>query len=172
MNEVMAIDAKRRELKVPIARLCAQAEVSVQCYFDGRAGKKAMTPRTKGKLATALKRFQLGFGSEASALAPSGAYRVSIILAAFYLKVDPRKVSEFDPGRRATMDPAWKDAANARRVAFWITTQMLGFRGADVGRAAGVTRAAVSAAVKELEIQRDHDAQLDQVLNQLEEVLS
>lgn len=166
------IETKRRTMKIPLTSLCAHAGVSKRTYEMARSTGREPLPSTLAKLNMALNRFRLAFGAEASTLAPHAAFKMCLIYAAFMTKADAKKVLASDPARKATMDPEWMKAAETRQLAFWIATQMLGFRGADVGRAAGVTKAAVSAAVREVEDARDSDKQLDRMLREIEEVLS
>ncbi|ESY05350.1 hypothetical protein X752_25985 [Mesorhizobium sp. LNJC398B00] len=159
-------------MKIPLTSLCAHAGVSKRTYDYARSTGREPHPATLAKLNTALNRFRLSFGSEAGSLGPHAAFKMCLIYAAFLTKADAKKVLASDPARKATSDPAWLKAAEVRRIAFWIANQLLGFRSADVGRAAGVTRAAVSDAIKTLEIERDDDKQLDRILREIEEVFS
>ncbi|WP_031243616.1 hypothetical protein [Mesorhizobium sp. LNJC391B00] len=158
--------------KIPIARLCLQAGVSTRAFFEGLKGTKETRPDTLAKLNAALGRSKMQFAGEHGPATTHGAFKVCLIYAAAELKQNPKAVLASDPSRKATSDPVWQAAAEVRQVAFWIATRMLGFAQADVGRAAGVTRAAVSEAIKALEDQRDHDKQLDRLLSHIEEVFS
>lgn len=166
------IETKRRTMKIQLTSLCAHAGVSKRTYEYARSTGREPHPATLAKLNTALNRFRLSFGSEATTLGPHAAFKMCLWQAAKLTGADPKAVLASDPARKATSDAAWMQAAQARQIAFWIATQMLGFRGADVGRAAGVTKAAVSAAVREVEDARDADKQLDRLLKEIEGVLS
>ncbi|RWI96076.1 hypothetical protein [Mesorhizobium sp.] len=159
-------------MKIPIDKLCAAAGITPRGYILAKKRDTPAEASTIAKLTVALNRFRLSFGQEAGALGPHAAFKMCLVHAAGLVGADARKVLASDPARKATMDPDWMKAAEARQLAFWIATQMLGFRGADVGRAAGVTKAAVSAAVREVEDARDADRDLDRILRGIEEVLS
>lgn len=151
---------------ISIDRLAAAASITERGYRLCRAGQRAAGSDTIGKLATALNRFRLGFGAEAGQLAPHAAFRVCLVLAAFYLNSDPKIALSTDPSRRANADPAWAKAAQVRRLAIWIANGQLGFGGADLARAAGLTKQAVSAAWRAIE----DDDELSALRSQIEEV--
>lgn len=172
----MTIERRRRTLRISTVRLCGSAGVGRQTYRDALAGLYAPRPATLAKLNHALHRFQIGFAGEASKIAPHAAFKACIILAAFSAgdEWDKKAKSALaaDPARRATADPAWLSAAHTRRIAFAIANQVFGFSISDVARAAGVTKAAVSAAIREIEDGRDTDPALDRLLNRIEEIVS
>ncbi len=158
-------------MDIPATTLCRAANVGLRTYQQARDGAtKQPRPATLGRLATALNRFRLGFGGEAQDIAPHAAYRACLVVAAFAMKADPRQVLNSDPTRRATLDPDWLAAARVRRVGYYIASQFGGFRISDLARAAGVTKQAISSALKELYDERDTDADLARVLGRLEEI--
>lgn len=150
--------------------LCGAAGLSRESYRKHLGGMCAPRPATLARLSTALNRFKLGFGAEARDLSPFATYRACLVIAAFAMKADPRAVLASDPSKRATLDPKWMEAARVRRVGLYIASQFLGFSGADLARAAGMSRQNVSKAVKELYDERDGDAGLDRVLSELERI--
>lgn len=159
-------------MNIPTTRLCAAANVGRQTYHDALKEAHRPTPATLAKLNHALNRFRIGFGGEASAIAPHAAFKACILIAALMTDADAREALNADPSRRATADPIWLAASRTRRIAFSIANQWLGFTISDVARAAGVTKAAVSAAIKELEDLQDTDQQLRRVLGKIEEIFA
>ena len=159
-------------MKIPIVSLCSQAGVGTTTWFEAMRGDKQMRPDTLAKLKAALDRFKRAFTGDPGPLSVHSAVKMCLLYAATELRHSPKAVLAADPARKATSDPAWKAAAEARWVAWWIATRMLGISGADVGRAAGVSRAAVSEAVKQIEDARDEDKQLDRLLSHIEEVFA
>lgn len=163
-------------MRISTVRLCSSAGVGRQTYREALLGRKAPRAATLAKLNHALHRFQIGFAGEASKIAPHAAFKACILIAAFSAgeEWDSRARSALgaDPARRATADPVWLSAAHTRRVAFAIANQVFGFSISDVARAAGVTKAAVSAAIREIEDLRDSDAALDRLLQRIEEIVS
>ena len=170
--DIWTINRKRAVKKITIAKLCRQAGVSTRAFFEGLKGEKETRPDTLAKLNAALARNKMAFVGEHGPATTHGAFKMCLVYAAAELKQNPKAVLASDPSRKATSDPAWQAAAQVRQLAFWIATRMIGYAQADVGRAAGVTRAAVSEAVKALEDQRDQDKQLDRLLSHVEEVFS
>ncbi len=168
--EIQTIEARRRAMKIPATSLCSAANVALRTYQDGRDGKKQPRAATLARLNAALTRFRVGFGAEAGQMAPAAAYKACLVLAAFLMGAEPRAVLGSDPGKRATLDPRWREAARVRRVGIYIANQFLGFAQADLARAAGVTKQAVNSAVRELYDERDRDAELAALLNRLEEI--
>lgn len=170
------IEARRAQMNIPISRLCAAAGYDNASFHEVRNGRKQAQPSTLAKLQLALKRFQTGFGGEASAIAPHAAVKGCIALAAFYLGADIRAALKADPSRRATANAEWMQAAQVRRLGLWIANQWFGFKQADLARAAGMTKQAVQAAVSELEWERDREGgdnrDLDRVMRRIEEDFS
>lgn len=161
-------------MKIPATKLCALAGIGRRTYDYMRAGTTVPQASTIGRLQTALNRFRLGFGGEAQDIAPHAAFKACVVLAALEMQADAKAALAADPGRRATANPEWQQAAEVRRVGYFIANQFLGFRISDLARAAGVTKQAVSSAIRELEWDRDREGgnnqQLDQLLSKLEEV--
>ncbi|MBV1706287.1 MAG: hypothetical protein KGQ37_03680 [Hyphomicrobiales bacterium] len=69
-----------------------------------------------------------------------------------------------DPGRRANASPEWRAAALVRAQALYCTVTELNVNGARVARAIGMTRQAVSQALRRIEDMRD-DAAFDAALD-------
>lgn len=149
------IEERRATMKIATNDLCAQAGYSLRSYYYACAGRVNPSPATLAKLNTALNRFRLGFGAEATQLAPHATYRACLVLAAFYLKSDPRAALASDPSRRANANREWSQAAAVRQLAIWIANGQLGFGVSDLARAAGVTKQAVSAATRAVEDDED-----------------
>lgn len=170
--EMAAVETRRLAMNLPTTRLCAAAGYDLRSYQKARAGQTTPTPATLARLNTALNRFRIGFAGEAGAIAPHAAFRACILLAAFATDADAKAALTANPGRRATSDPVWLAAAQTRRIAFSIANQFLGFKISDVARAACCTKQTVSKGIRELEDQRDHDAELDRLLSRIEEIFA
>ncbi len=84
-------------------------------------------------------------------------YRFAVALIAARLDVDPTLVHAADPARRATQSPDWMKAARVRRLAVYVVNQYGGIAQVKVAKAAGLTKAAVCQAIKEIEDQREAD---------------
>ncbi|MBB4649261.1 hypothetical protein GGQ99_000983 [Aminobacter niigataensis] len=160
-------------MNIPKTRLCAVAGVGRRTYDYMHNGTTAPQAATLGRLQTALDRLRRGVGGEAYGLAPHAVYKSCMVVAASYMQANATAALDADPGRRATANPEWQRAAEVRRVGYFIANQFLGFKISDLARAAGVTKQAVSTAVRELEWERDREGgnngQLDRLLSKLEE---
>ena len=157
-------------MKIPTLSLCAQAGVGRQTFYDAMKGTKEARPSTLAKLNAALARFKLSYAGDPGPMSVHACCRAALVIAAGQLKADARAVMFSGPARKATADAEWAKAARVRQLAYWISTGLLGFRGVDVAKAAGVTKQAVSAAIKELEDDAEPDVQ--RAMRHLEEVFS
>lgn len=170
--DIVKIERRRQQMNIPMSSLCAAATISTRHYQRLLAREATPRPATISRLNMALQRYKIGFGVEATSLAPHAALKSTMVLAAFVLRADARKVLSADPSKRATSNPEWMEAARVRRVAIYIANQFLGFAQADLARAAGLTKQAISNAIKELEDERDRDPTIKAVLDEMEEVFS
>lgn len=165
--EIYEINRRRAVMKITISELCRQAGVGVRTYHDALAGTCTMRPATLAKLAAALDRCRRANAGSGPA-GNQAAYRAAIVLAAMLTKADARAALAADPAAKASANPLWLAAAQTRRLAFWIANGQLGLRVTDIARAAGVTKQAVSSAIRELE--DDDDPETRKARRQMEEV--
>lgn len=168
--DIAEINRKRAVMKIPVVSLCVQAGVGTRTFYDALNGTYEATPATLAKLGAALQRFRLSYACDPAPFAVLAAYKAALVIAADHLKADARAVIFSDPGRKATADRQWREAARVRQLAYWITVNLGGLRGSMVARAAGVTKQAISAAIKELEDNADPDVK--RAMRHLEEVFS
>lgn len=182
------IDERRRRIGVSIESLCLAAGVGRRTYLDAKSGTYAPEADTLAKLQAGLKKFRLRIAGDPERIAEQMLYKASVVLAAFVSEAEAaappatsgewrraadtraRFVLAADPSRRANFNPEWHRASHVRRLGFWIASQIFGMRSAELARAANVTRAAVSVALRELEDGRDHDRELDRVMTSIEEL--
>lgn len=157
-------------MKVAVISLCVQAGVGVRTFYDALQGTYTVRPDTLSKLNLALARFKMSYAGDPGPISVHACYRAALVIAAFQLKADARAVMFSDPGRKATADDEWRDASRVRQLAFWIANGLLGFPQADIARAAGVTRQAVSKAIEKLEDDAGPDVR--RAMKALEEVFS
>lgn len=172
-RDILAIDRKRRELKLPVTALCRQAGIGRQTYDDMMHRRYEPRDVTMRRLRQALQRYELSFGGgDLGPMSTHAAYKATLVLAAFTLKIDARRALAAEPGKRANASEEWRDSAAARWVAFNVMVGLLGFKQADVARAAGVTKQAVNNALSELAERRDSDPAIDRVMGELEEIFA
>ena len=165
--DIYEINRRRAVMKIPISELCRQAGVGRQTYNDAIAGRYAPRPATLAKLAAALDRCRRANAGSGPA-GNHAAYRAAIVLAATLTRADARAALGADPAGKASANPAWLAAARVRRLACWIANGQLGLRVTDIARAAGMTKQAVSTAIKELE--DDDDPETRHARRKIEEV--
>lgn len=157
-------------MKIPVTSLCMQAGVTTRTFQYLMAGTFEARPATLAKLNAALGRFKLSYAGEPGPISVHAVFKLALVLASGQLKADARTVLVSDPARKATADREWREAARVRQLGYWIAVNLCGFRGVDVAKAAGVTKQAVSAAIKELEDEADPDVK--RAMRHLEEVFS
>lgn len=88
-------------------------------------------------------------------LAVNAAYRAILALSAQALSVDPAQAQASAPAKRATGSPDWTSAADARRLALYLMNTGLGFSQSDLGRVCGMTKQAISLAMRDTEDRMD-----------------
>lgn len=168
MTDIQTIESGRKRLNITAAELCRLSGVSWRAYADARDGKAAPRKATIARLQRAIASARSGKGLEARELGPAAAIKVLIALVAREREADPAAALSSNPGLRATFSPEWTDHATTRRIAIYLANGAMGFRTSDIGRALGLTKQAVSLAVREIEDRRDDSADLDALLNQIE----
>lgn len=132
-----------------LARL---AGLHVTHLYDVIAGRKVATKATRGKIRFAVSRILLR--QAGSDLNHAAAYRMALALAAVILEQDPLEAQIADP-QGSNFTAQWRGAADCRRLAQYLLNTGLGYTQADVARVAGVTKQAVSKALREIESRRD-----------------
>lgn len=160
MTDIFEINRRRAVMKIPIVDLCRQAGVGVRTFHDAVRGTYTPRAATLATLEAALDRFRRAYGGDAGPTETHAAYRCAVVLAAAVLKADARAALDAEPAAKASANPAWLAAARVRRLAFWIANGQLGLRVTAIARAAGVTKQAVSSAIKELEDDEEPETRL------------
>lgn len=144
---VWDIERKRRRLGISQSQLASFAGVNRSHYSDIVHRKKEPRRDTVAKLRHALSRYENG-RAEAQ---PAMIYRLCLLYVCQVEHVDFENVLAQDPKRRATFDPAWKRAADAREKALYVSHTICGVPQRQLAAAAGVTPAAVSLAMGRVE---------------------
>jgi hypothetical protein len=172
MTDIQTIESGRIRLKISGAELCRLSGVSWRAYADARDGKAEPRKATLARLQRAIASARSGKGQEARQLGPAAALKILIALVARERETDPAAALSSDPSLRATFSVEWSDHATTRRIAIYLANGAMGFRTSDIGRALGLTKQAVSLAVREIEDRRDESADLDALLTQIERWLA
>jgi len=95
-------------------------------------------------------------------------YRLAVAVVGNFLGVSPAEILAADPGKRATADAAWLAAARQRRLALYVAHIYLGIPQAELARAAGMSKAAVSIAMNDVEDLRG-ELETERLLGAIEE---
>lgn len=140
----------------PLAALARAAGLHPQHVGNLRAGRVEPQPATVARLRFAAQRIKAQV--QDGPYDPAWIYRLLLVAAALALALDPEAVVASRPSAKAVADPRWKDAARARRLAFYMMNTGAGYSQVEVAKAAGVTKAAVSLAVREIEEAREGGA--------------
>lgn len=169
-----------------------QADLSERYFADIRMGRKPLTEKTYNKICAAISCLDresetLYSASRADDKKQTLAvkyltiqtrenpivvqYRMLLSFVCWIEKASIRQILASDPRRRATADDAWMEAARIRRITIYIACVHLGLRQADVARAAGMSRAAVCGALKDVEDLRG-DPHVQTVIGAFEEAFS
>jgi thioredoxin-like negative regulator of GroEL len=122
-----------------------------------RAGVKPLTPTMARRIQLAIARLRRGESNVDRAL-PSACYRLAVAYVAHARGKTADFVLSADPGKRATADKVWMEAAQLRRWAIYIANQYLNLPQAELARAAGMSKAAVSYAMNDVEDERGDPA--------------
>jgi len=156
MPELAIIEARRIELGVTITALERAAGLATRHYYKLLRGVWPASPATLARLKMALQQARKGVAApDRPAKLAEIAYRTVLALAAREIGTWAGAAQVSDPSRRATQDPAWVEAAEARELAVYLLHCGCGISQTDVGAVAGMTKQAVSQAVQRIENRAD-----------------
>jgi hypothetical protein len=150
---------------VSIVRVAVLAELNPDHIRQIVKGKRKGSPASVAKIKLALARLR--------ARATDGPsvefclYQALLARAAQALSVSIAEVRASDPADKGRT-PAARMCAQVRWLAFYLMNVGFGVAGAQVARAAGVSKNAVSLALKEVELRRETDNDFADLLDQLE----
>jgi len=173
-EELKAIEERRRKASVPVCQLERLAALGVNYYRDLLAGRYRGSPAVMRRLERALDEWA-GDGDKNEMVGAVVVNRPFLGLVSVLIcearGLDAVGLSGQKPGRRASGDAVWLQAAQVRHEAWALINNAYGVRAAEITRAAGVSRAAVSLALKRVEDRREEEA-YDQMLARLEKAVS
>lgn len=132
-----------------------------------RSGRRAVTAPMINRIALAISRIKRGDVEPGEALV-AAAFRLVIAMVAQNAAVTPDFILSADPARRATADADWLKAAQLRRRALYIANVHLNIDQAKLGRVAGMSKAAVSAGLREFDEATDLPGPLMDLLGAVE----
>ena len=153
---------------VSLAHVARLADMHPVNLVQLSSGRRKATPLVLSRLRLALARMKAR-ASDGPA-AEFCLYQSLLAHAAEALGLPVAEVRASDPAAKVRT-PAARAAAQVRWLAFYLMCVGYGLRGVDVARAAGVSKNAVSLALKEIELKRDTDTAFAQMLEGLEQTL-
>lgn len=158
----------------PLLALYSQAEIAraaginTTYLSDLVAGRRSPGAATIGKLRRATPHLKQGQNRQSAEL--SIKYRFALVVTAQALRLDPVMVQASIPSAKRAANMEWRGAAFARWLAWYLLNSSFGLCQADVARAAGVTKQAVSLAMGKIEERRD-EPEFDALLAHLDQCL-
>jgi transcriptional regulator with XRE-family HTH domain len=132
------------------------------------AGRRKPGAATLGKLRRAGPHLKHGQNRRSADL--SIKYRFALVVAAFALRLDPVMVQASLPAAKQAANKEWRNASFARWIAWYLLNSSFGLSQAEVARAAGVTKQAVSLAMRQITEKRD-ETEFDKLLFHLDQCL-
>lgn len=165
MSGLAEIEQRRIELGISVCDLERAAGTAQRYYSKLRQETHVPSAGLVARFRLALIRLKTARESDVN-LPMMVCYRMAVAMAANALGRDPLAVHAQAPGRRATQDPEWMEAAAVRRLAVYLMHTGAGFRQTETGAAAGMTKQAVSLACKDVEDLRD-DPEFDRLVDAL-----
>jgi lambda repressor-like predicted transcriptional regulator len=150
---------------VSLARLATLAGLHPDHLRQIIRGKRKARPITIAQLKIALLRLRARATSGTNS--DFALYRRLLVTAAKTLNLDPPAVLKADPAAKGRT-PFARQAAQARWLAFYLMNVSDGVAAFRVAQAAGVSKNAVSLALREVELKRETDPAFDALVSALE----
>lgn len=167
------IEAKRITLRISRSKLERIAQLSPHYYSMLQARRYVPSKETIASLQLALNRIQacatVDYSEKSTQI--NMIIRVATALICRVRGLDAEKIQQSDPSKRATQSEEWRTASRVRRDAWALVNSAFGIAGADLARAAGVSRAAISLALTAVMDARD-DPAFDLEMDRLERDLT
>ncbi|WDZ77928.1 hypothetical protein PWG15_05335 [Ensifer adhaerens] len=178
MNCIADIDDAIQAAGLTEDEVLRAAGAGARYLYNIRYGYRPLTPKFVNRIKQAIAEVKRQRRMEAREKATNGKrpwesrsaaqYRMAIAFVAHAADVKPAFILEADPARRATADPLWLRAARLRRIALYIANQYLHVEQADLARAASMSKANVSYAMKDVEDDRQSDAEIEAIIRAVE----
>jgi len=178
MNCIADIDDAIRAAGLSEDQVLRAAQMAPRYLCLIRTGRRPLTSKTTSRIKLAIAELKRQERLHTKEKATDGKrpwesrsaaqYRMAIAFVAHAADVKPSFILEADPARRATADPLWLRAARLRRIALYIANQYLHVEQADLARAASMSKANVSYAMKDVEDDRQSDAEIEAIIRAVE----
>ena len=132
-----------------------------------RKGRRGLSKSMEMRARLAISRLRHGDVAPGGEYA-AASYRLTVSIIADKAGVSPAAILAADPAKRATADPTWLAAAKQRRLALYVAHIYLRIPQAELARAAGMSKAAVSIAMNDVEDLRG-EPETEALLSAIEE---
>lgn len=163
-EKFLALDHARTDAGLSIARLSLAAGVGIATYRRLRHGHGLPSGRTLRALDRALRRLATAPAGAAGASEDAALWRLSVIVVSADLGLNPAHV--LDRADTPGIGAGWKKTAIARHRALYLLVTAHGLPMVRAAAAAGISKQAVSKALRAVEDSRDDDA-TDHALDRL-----
>lgn len=163
-EKFLALDRARLEAGIPVARLALAAGLDLTTYRGLRRGRWHPRARTLRALDRALRRLASAPAGAAGASEDAALWRLSVIVVSADLGLNPAHV--LDRADTPGIGAGWKKTAIARHRALYLLVTAHGLPMVRAASAAGISKQAVSKALRAVEDSRDDDA-TDRALDRL-----
>lgn len=168
--DLQDIETTRKERGLTQERLCQSAGITVRAYQRALSGARRPRADTLAKLMAALDAARKKDRAEPLKVDRVALiYRILLVHLADTLSIPLDVVLAHDPQKRATSSPAWMQVNTIRTMAAYLLKSVAGLSNAEVARAAGVTQAAMTIGLQNVENRRDN-ADLDRLFELYEHI--
>lgn len=173
MSDLRQIEERRMASGVSKEALERSAMLSSRHYSHLLAGRYLPRRGTVNALRLALRRLVITPEADAS---PQSAFCNMAVRAAIALICEARglnaeSIQNSIASKRATQSPEWLEASYVRWQAWALVSNAFGIAGADLARSVGVSKSAISQALKSIEDDRD-EKEFDREMDRLERALT
>ncbi|MFC0809096.1 hypothetical protein ACFHWW_27260 [Ensifer sp. P24N7] len=178
MNCIADIDEAIRAAGLQENEVLRAAGFASRYLYNIRSGYRPLTQKTANRIKLAIAELKRQRRMEEKEKSTDGRrpwesrsaaqYRIAVSFVALAANVKPTFILDADPQRRATADPQWLRAARLRRIALYIANQYLHVDQADLARAACMSKANVSITMKQVEDDRQNDAEIEAIITAVE----
>ncbi|MFD2138823.1 hypothetical protein [Ancylobacter oerskovii] len=152
-----ALDARRTAAGVSLEQLVGAAGVGLRGYIYARRGIKAPRLSTMRLLEAALERLIDQADAERKlALSLLSLWQATVSLVSIDMGLSPSRVLAADPHANLKGDDFWLQAAEARHTAIYLLVTQHNVTMTDAGAVAGISKQAVSKAMRRVEDRRDN----------------
>lgn len=160
------IEARRKELDISVAKLCAMAEIHHNTYRMVQKLQPSVTGRTLIKLTDAIERMAKGEKptKRRSLLQSWVRFLTADMARRFGLDVETVLATNFEAEN--SNDERWLQGSRMRRYAMYLLVEGVGIEKATIGHSVGISRQAVFKAIAVTEMERDRDAQFDRTMRE------